>query len=221
MRNKFEEKLLDLNNLLISMGGMVEKSINNAHKALITSDIELAHEIIIAEEDVNQIEKDIESLCMKLLLQQQPVAKDLRLISATLKMITDMERIGDQSADIANIIIDLNQLGELKYIETLTNIPKMANEVSQMVVKSVNSYIARSVDMAYEVIASDKIINDLFKKAKIKLMKIIREENTDGEEVIGLLMIAKYLERIGDHSKNIAEWVIYSITGQHKKHNLF
>ncbi len=221
MREMFEKKLEKINASLIEMGALVEKSIVDANKALLTRDASLALEIVKNEAEVNDLEKDIESRCMKLLLQQQPVARDLRVISATLKIITDLERIGDQSADIANIIIKLNKLDKLVHIENLEYIPKMASEASKMVTKSIDSYVNKDLELANKVISDDELIDSLFKEVKKKIKKIIKDELDDGEEIINLLMIAKYLERIADHATNIAEWVIFAITGIHKERNVF
>ncbi len=221
MRSRFEKKLNLLNDSLIQMGALIEKAIHDSIKALTTSDMELAQETIELDEEINQMEKDIESLCMKLLLQQQPVAKDLRLISSALKIITDMERIGDQSADIAKRTIELYKLSDLKYIKDISIIPKMGEKTRKMVTMSIDSFVKRDVDLAEKVIATDVEVNQLFKEAKLKLIDIIRKDGNDGEEALELLMVAKYFERIGDHATNIAEWVIFSITGIHNRKKVF
>lgn len=212
MRNRFDRQLEQLNNELIEMGTLIERAIEMAVKALIKQDIESAKEAIDFDAEVDNQEKTIESLCMKLLLQQQPVAKDLRLISSALKMITDMERIGDQAADISEITISLSKE---KYIKDLEHISQMAKETTVMVVKSVEAFVNRDVELAKEVIDMDDVVDDLFDQIKKELIGLINQNVENGEQAVDLLMIGKYFERIGDHATNIAEWVIYSITGEH------
>lgn len=212
MRNRFDRQLEQLNNELIEMGTLIERAIEMAVKALIKQDIESAKEAIDFDAEVDNQEKTIESLCMKLLLQQQPVAKDLRLISSALKMITDMERIGDQAADISEITISLSKE---KYIKDLEHISQMAKETTVMVVKSVEAFVNRDVELAKEVINMDDVVDDLFDQIKKELIGLINQNVENGEQAVDLLMIGKYFERIGDHATNIAEWVIYSITGEH------
>ncbi len=221
MRNRFEEKLSILNDTLIEMGALIEKAIKDSILALRECDLNLAKKTIALDEEINQIEKEIESQCMKLLLQQQPVARDLRLISAALKIITDMERIGDQSADIAKRTIELKNIAELKYIKNLSIIPKMGEITADMVTKSIDSFVKRDISLAENVIETDIQVNRLFKEAKQKIIDIIHEDKNDGEEAVELLMVAKYFERIGDHATNIAEWVIFSITGAHRDVSVF
>lgn len=212
MRNRFDRQLEQLNNELIEMGTLIERAIEMAVKALIKQDVESAKEAIDFDAEVDNQEKTIESLCMKLLLQQQPVAKDLRLISSALKMITDMERIGDQAADISEITISLSKE---KYIKDLEHISQMAKETTVMVVKSVEAFVNRDVELAKEVINMDDVVDDLFDQIKKELIGLINQNVENGEQAVDLLMIGKYFERIGDHATNIAEWVIYSITGEH------
>lgn len=212
MRNKFEEQLLVLNNMLIEMGGLIETAIALATQALKNQDVEIAKKAIDFDGDIDQKEKDIEALCLKLLLQQQPVAKDLRLISAALKMITDMERIGDQSADISEITI---MLAGTPYIKKLEHIPQMAAATVKMVTESIDAFVKRDLDLAYAVIEYDDVVDDLFNSIKFDLIELIRTDSANGEQAIDLMMIAKYFERIGDHATNIAEWVVFSITGRH------
>ena len=190
MRNRFDRQLVQLNNELIEMGGMIEKAISDTVKALVNQDIELASNVIEYDEEIDHQEREIEQLCLKLLLQQQPVAKDLRLISAALKMITDMERIGDHATDISEITM-------------------------VMLVQSVEAFVNKDMDKARAVIAHDDVVDDLFNKVKAELIAMIHEDVNAGEQASDLLMAAKYFERIGDHATNISEWVIFSITGQH------
>ena len=180
---------------------------------MINQDVELAKNAIAFDNEIDEQEKEIENLCLKLLLQQQPVARDLRLISAALKMITDMERIGDHAADISEITI---QLSNEKYIKKLEHISQMAKETTVMVVKSIDAFVSKNLDLAHEVIESDDVVDDLFDKVKNELIELINKDTKNGEQATDLLMIAKYFERIGDHATNIAEWVIFSITGEHK-----
>ncbi|MDD2215609.1 MAG: phosphate signaling complex protein PhoU [Eubacteriales bacterium] len=214
MRSRFDTQLEQLNTELIRMGTLIESSIYSAVKALINQDKEQARKAILADQEVDQKEKDIESLCLKLLLQQQPVAGDLRLISAAMKMITDMERIGDQAADISEIAI---YLADDPYVKKLETIPQMAQETINMVSDSIDAFVRRDLDLAESVIAADDIVDDLFVTVKNDLITLIHENADTGSQAMDLLMIAKYFERIGDHATNIAEWVKFSITGKHKE----
>ncbi len=212
MRNRFDRQLVQLNNELIEMGGMIEKAISDTVKALVNQDIELASNVIEYDEEIDHQEREIEQLCLKLLLQQQPVAKDLRLISAALKMITDMERIGDHATDISEITIELSKES---YIKKLDHIQQMAKETMVMLVQSVEAFVNKDMDKARAVIVHDDVVDDLFNKVKAELIAMIHEDVNAGEQASYLLMAAKYFERIGDHATNISEWVIFSITGQH------
>lgn len=212
MRNRFDRQLVQLNNELIEMGGMIEKAISDTVKALVNQDIELASNVIEYDEEIDHQEREIEQLCIKLLLQQQPVAKDLRLISAALKMITDMERIGDHATDISEITIELSKES---YIKKLDHIQQMAKETMVMLVQSVEAFVNKDMDKARAVIVHDDVVDDLFNKVKAELIAMIHEDVNAGEQASDLLMAAKYFERIGDHATNISEWVIFSITGQH------
>ena len=212
MRNRFDRQLVQLNNELIEMGGMIEKAISDTVKALVNQDIELASNVIEYDEEIDHQEREIEQLCLKLLLQQQPVAKDLRLISAALKMITDMERIGDHATDISEITIELSKES---YIKKLDHIQQMAKETMVMLVQSVEAFVNKDMDKARTVIVHDDVVDDLFNKVKAELIAMIHEDGNAGEQASDLLMAAKYFERIGDHATNISEWVIFSITGQH------
>lgn len=213
MRNRFDRQLEELNDELIEMGTMIEKAIETAAKALISQDSELAKTVIEGDEQVDRQERIIENLCLKLLLQQQPVAKDLRLISSALKMITDMERIGDQAADISELTI---MLSETKYIKKLEHIQQMAKETMVMLVESIDAFVNKDMLKAQSVIDADDKVDELFAEVKKELIKMIHEDINCGEQASDLLMIAKYFERIGDHTTNIAELVIFSITGEHK-----
>lgn len=211
MRNKFDMQLELLNEQLTRMGELCELAINRVTKALVEGNLEQAKKVMAADEEIDQMEKDIERLCLKLLLQQQPVAKDLRQISAALKMITDMERIGDQTADIAEIIISagMSEAGDVKKIE------EMSAGVARMVNDSVTAYVERDLELARKVMEADDNIDRLFDDIRSSIINLIAEGNR-GEQGVDLIMIAKYLERIGDHATNIAEWVEFSITGVHK-----
>lgn len=214
MRNRFDRQLAELNGDLIQMGHMIEQAIEMAIAALNNRDIEQAKKAIEFDEEINEGEREIENLCFKLLLQQQPVARDLRVISAALKMITDMERIGDQAADISEVTIHLSRSG---YKKDLEHIRKMATETTYMVVRSVEAYVEKDKAKAKEVIAHDDVVDELFLKSRKDVIDIIHNNAEEGECATDLLMIAKYFERIGDHACNIAEWVIFSITGNHAK----
>ena len=211
MRTKFEEQLAQLNNMLVEMGGMIENSITLTTQALLEQNVEIANQVIVNEDDIDKIEKDIEALCLKLLLQQQPVAKDLRQISAVLKMITDMERIGDHASDISEIVI---MMAGSPYIKKPVRIPKMAEASIKMVTESIDAFVKKDIELAKSVIAYDDVIDDLFDEVKFDLIERLRSGNPNSEQIIDFLMISKYFERIGDHASNIAEWVIFSITGQ-------
>ncbi len=209
MRSKFDQQLDLLNKEMISMGALCENAIALSVKALDTGDLSIAEQVPDISEQIDQKEREIESLCMKLLLQQQPVASDLRIISSALKMITDMERIGDQSADIAEII----RTAKISADNDTLHINDMALAVIKMVTDSIDAFVKKNVDLAKAVIEYDDVVDRYFDEIKNKLIDRFSMHNTDGEWTIDLLMIAKYFERIGDHSTNIAEWVLFSITG--------
>ena len=213
MRNRFDQQLDMLNNDLLKMGALIERSIENATQALSRQDVEAAKAAIAADHEVDQKEREIESLCLKLLLQQQPVAKDLRLISAALKMITDMERIGDQAADISGIV---NYIAGEPYIKELVHLPQMGQRAIDMVRGSLDAYVNKDLELARKVMGMDDAIDKLFDVVKDELITHIRTDASAGSQAIDLLMIAKYYERIGDHAQNIAEWVEYALTGKHK-----
>ena len=195
------------------MGELCEEAIGKATTALKEGNMEQAEKVRIADEEIDQAETDIERLCLRLLLQQQPVARDLRQISAALKMITDMERIGDQASDIAEIIITEDK----SEAQDIPMIIKMSEAASKMVRDSVNAYVEKDLDLARKVMENDDVVDELFEEVKTTLINFIAEnKGLQGVEAIDLFMVAKYLERIADHATNIAEWVEFSITGIHK-----
>lgn len=208
MRNRFDSQLELLNTELIEMGALCEELIKLSKKALTENEdyLEMAR---AREVEVDRMESDIESLCMKLLLKQQPVARDLRSVSSALKMISDMERIGDQSLDIIEIAEYVKNCNK----ENKKCIEDMAKAAGKMVSDSVEAFVRKDQQLAKEVIASDDIVDELFDDMKKNLIQAISKETADGEMYIDLIMIAKYYERIGDHATNIAEWVLYSLTG--------
>ena len=213
MRSRFDEQLALLNKEMIEMGALCEEVIALASKALTEADPELAKKVAPLDAEIDQKERNIESLCLKLLLQQQPVARDLRQISAALKMITDMERIGDQAEDIAEII----QFLAGRSAENDDLLREMARSTIHMVTESVDAYVKRDTMLAETVIAEDDVVDNAFDEVKRRLIDKITAHPEDGEYALDLLMIAKYFERIGDHATNIAEWVIFSVTGVHKE----
>ena len=212
MRNRFDEQLLLLNNKMIEMGAMCESLISFTSAALLSGNTKDACEVREKGHEIDRMEREIEAICLKLLLQQQPVAKDLRQISAALKMITDMERIGDQAEDIAEII---PFLGGRTGAE-LEDFKMMADATCKMVTDSIDAYVKHDLDLAQLVIEHDDVVDDCFFRLKETLINMLSENKADGEYAIDLLMIAKYFERIGDHATNIAEWVEFSVTGNHK-----
>lgn len=212
MRSRFDEQLCLLNKKMIEMGAECESIIARSAKALLEGNAQEARKVKEQGAKIDQMEREIESVCLKLLLQQQPVAKDLRVISAALKMITDMERIGDQAEDIAEIIPFLNgRTGEECHA-----IRTMAEATIQMVTDSVDAYVKQDVLLAKSVADHDDVVDDAFDRVKQTLIRMVSENTADGEYALDLLMIAKYFERIGDHAVNISEWVEFSVTGVHK-----
>ena len=212
IRSRVDEQLELLNRELIEMGALCERAISMAARALMSGDTALAAQITPLDGEIDQMERDVESRCLKLLLQQQPVAKDLRQVSAALKMVTDMERIGDQASDIAEIIGFLKGRGG----EDCAFIGQMGEATIRMVSGSIDAFVRRDTKLADEVIAHDDIVDAYFLKVKTALIQYIAASPDDGEYALDLLMIAKYFERIGDHAVNIAEWVLFSVTGVHK-----
>ncbi|MBR6531061.1 MAG: phosphate signaling complex protein PhoU [Clostridia bacterium] len=212
MRSRFDEQLSLLNKKMIEMGALCEELIARVAKALLSGDIESTRQAKVQGNEIDQMERELESICLKLLLQQQPVARDLRVISAALKMITDMERIGDQAEDIAEIIPFLGGRTGAEF----EDFKLMAETACEMVTDSIDAYVNQDTELAKAVAEKDDIIDNAFRRMKSTLIKMIGETGADGEYAIDLLMIAKYFERIGDHATNIAEWVEFSVTGIHK-----
>ena len=210
MRIRFDEQLKQLNKEMINMGTMIEKSIGDAVKALMKQDVELAQKVMAGDEEIDRTERKIEDLCLRLLLQQQPVARDLRNISAALKMVTDMERIGDQATDIAEIL----NTGSVHVPVTAIPLQEMADYAMHMVNDSVTAYVEEKSDLAKKVISSDDILDNLFNKVRNALDQNTMDFSSD--EVLDLLMISKYYERIGDHATNIGEWAEFSVDGIHR-----
>ncbi len=214
MRNQFEMMLVELNNMLIKMGALCETAISLAVEALLNNDISLSERVFETEREIDRIERDIESHCMRLIMRQQPVAGDLRAISSALKMITDMERIGDQAADITALLkyCDLRNAGT----RCQSDIKQMAVAAIKMVTDSIDAFVHADLKTAEKVISEDNFVDDLFIKIKCDIINLISENAAEGETAFDIVMIAKYLERIGDHAVNVAEWVVFSITGKHK-----
>ena len=216
MRSKFDEQLLQLNHEMIEMGALCEEVIALSSQALTEGDTALATKVAPLDSEIDHKEREIENLCLKLLLRQQPVARDLRQISAALKMITDMERIGDQAEDIAEII---TTLGGRTGAEC-RDIRVMAEATIKMVTDSVDAYVRQDLSLARAVIEYDDVVDEAFCRVKGTLIAMIAQNTADGEYALDLLMIAKYFERIGDHAVNIAEWVEFSVTGEHKSDSM-
>ena len=213
MRITYEHELEELNKCLRDMAMMVEKAIEQTFVAFEDQNYTMAEDVIKGDRNVNDMERAIESRCLSLILRQQPVARDLRQISAALKMITDMERIGDQASDIAEIIITEDK----SEAQDIPMIIKMSEAASKMVRDSVNAYVEKDLDLARKVMENDDVVDELFEEVKTTLINFIAEnKGLQGVEAIELIMVAKYLERIADHATNIAEWVEFSITGIHK-----
>lgn len=214
MGNWFHDELDALNTHLLEMGSMIEYAIETGVQAMEQRNAELARTIVSYDREIDQKEREIESQCLKLLLRQHPVARDLRFISAALKMVTDMERVGDQAADISEIVSYIAQEG---YIKQLEHIPKMAEKAVHMVKRAVDAFINRDLDLARAVIDMDDEVDGLFDVIKRELIELIHQNSDMGAQALDLLMIAKYFERIGDHAVNIAEWVEFAITGTHNE----
>ena len=212
MRNKFDSQLEKLNLELITMGALCEDAISASVKGFLDDDDALCQKVVETEDEINRKERDIESICMKLLLEQQPVARDLRVISSALKMISDMERIGDFAADIAEIVTKGGRTGTGYHIEL---IDRMGRAVIRMVDEAVLSFTNSDLELAKKVCKSDDEVDNLFNGAKNVLLDCIRNDEKLAERALDLMLVSKYLERIGDHATNIAEWVIFSITGVH------
>lgn len=216
MRNKFDQQLETLHVELIKMGALCEDAISGTVSALEKNSEDVIQNVFHLETEIDQKERDIEALCMKLLLQQQPVASDLRVVSAAMKMISDMERIGDQAADIAEI----TRYVQLSTLREIAPVDKMAKAAVRMVTNAIDSFIKRDLTLAGRVIGSDDIVDELFSSNRKCLIEYIAKHPEDSENCLDMLMIAKYFERIGDHAANIAEWVEFSITGVYKGETL-
>ena len=212
MRRRFDDQLDQLHKELISMGALCEEAICLSVRALKEGDPQLAASAIPLDSEIDRMERSIENRCLRLLLQQQPVAKDLRQITAAMKMITDLERIGDQAADIGSIVHHLNG----RSVKPCMPLIPMAEAAMRMVTGSVDAYVKRDSGSARAVIGQDDAVDEYFERVKDYLIDIIANSPEEGEYALDLLMIAKYLERIGDHATNIAEWVLFSVTGVHK-----
>ena len=208
MRNKFDEQLLELNQEMTKMGNMIEESISKAVEALYKRDNDLAKQIMESDTKIDRAQKKIEDICFNLLIQQQPVARDLRNITAAMKMVTDMERIGDHAADISEMSL---YIGEGRDLPKFEHINQMASETVMMLNWSIEAYVSKDRQKANEVISHDDVVDRLFDEVKQDIIKLIQEKPQEGEEATDLLMVAKYFERLGDHATNIAEWVIYSL----------
>ena len=213
MRRKLDEQLNQLNDALIEMGEIVKQAIAKAEKALIEQDVELAQSIISSDDEIDNKEKEIESMCLKIILQQQPVASDLRLVSAVLKIITDLERIGDHATDISEITL---LLAGKQFIKKLEHIPQMAAATMRMLTDSIDAFVKKDLELANDVIIYDEVVDNLFDMVKKDLIELIKENADNGDQAIDLIMVAKYFERIADHATNVAEWVVFSLTGVYK-----
>lgn len=217
MRNKFEREMAELNADVIKMSNFIEVTILKAMEALKTQDKLLAQDVYENDYKANELEYKIEKKSLRILLTEQPVAKDLRTISTALKMITDMERICDQGADIAEIVMsfqgDINEGNDLLH--------EMADKCVKMVMKAIDSFVNHDLALANAVIDSDDEVDRLFLEVRKGLIEAIKTDASNGELWIDYLMIAKYLERIGDHAQNIAEWVVFNITGVRKQKRIF
>ncbi|WP_026658024.1 phosphate signaling complex protein PhoU [Butyrivibrio sp. AC2005] len=208
MRSKFDEQLSELNQQMIEMGNKIVSNIKMAIEALVSRDVDKARAIMESDEEIDHLQKVIEGICFNLLIQQQPVARDLRTVTAAMKMVTDMERIGDHAADISEMTI---LMGENSQIDKFRHIQEMANETMIMLFNSIEAYVEKDVDKAGEVIEHDDVVDDLFVQAKKDVIQLILNSPEEGEEATDILLIAKFFERIGDHATNIAEWVIFSL----------
>lgn len=218
MRNRFDEQLELLHAELIGMGSLCEQVISKTYHVIQDQSLDAAKQIRKSDSMIDQKEKDIERLCFKLLLQQQPVAKDLRKISAALKMITDMERIGDQASDIAEIVETgtLSGAQSASFKQSQACLGEMAEATIHMVTSSIDAYVKQDLKIAQDVIDYDDVVDNLFVDIRTQLIGEINGDSLSKEQALDMLMIAKYYERIGDHATNIAEWVEFSITGEHR-----
>jgi len=213
MRKRFEDQLNELNRMINRMGEYLDESLTMTVKALVSRDVQLAQKSISLDLTIDELEKEIETLCLRLLMQQQPVASDLRIVSSALKIITDMERVGDHAADISE---NVAYMAKEDYTPHLEDMLKMADIVTQMVKDSIRAYVQKNLELAQGVLTQDDKVDALFLKVKLELIDKMRKDTINGEQAIDLMMNAKYLERIGDHAENIAEWVEFTITGIHR-----
>ena len=211
MREYYTAQLETLNTNMIQMGALCEDAISAAIQSLLEDDRAIAKKVADTELEIDQMERDIERQCMRLLLMQQPVATDLRVVSSALRMIADLERIGDQAFDIA----DITKSGSFQGFSGKVHIKEMAKAAIHMVTDSVDSYVNQDVQLAKRVTEEDDVVDELFLKVRRELAELIHTDQNASEQALDLLMIAKYLERIGDHAVNVSEWVIYSVTGKH------
>ena len=212
MRDKFQQQLQQLNEDLIEMGALCKEAVADAMTALLHSDKQARQKAFLTEYEIDNKEREIENLCMKLLLQQQPVARDLRNISAALKMISDMERIGDQASDIA----DITKFLENSELTQHVHIQQMAESAMSMLTESIDAFVRKDLLLARKVMKEDNTVDDLFNQIKLEVIQEIAQNPDEGELCVDMMMVAKYFERIADHVVNIAEWVEFSITGQHR-----
>lgn len=218
-RKLFDEQLAQLKELLIKMGELNCEAIADAVGALEKQDVDLAGKTKAVERQVDEKEQQIERLCLKIILKQQPVASDLLFVTSAMKMITDMERIADQAVDISELVV---KMSKLPYADAVKEIPEMADRVQEMVKNAAKSFVERDGELAKAVCRADDAVDDLFDLVKKRLTTIVHkdiDEDDNGEQALDMLMIAKYLEKIGDHASNIAEWVLFMLTGEHKKLN--
>lgn len=213
VRNSFDKELENLQNLMIKMATLVEESIENSIIALKEQDSELAQQIYENDDVIDDLENKIEKLCLNLIARQQPLAKDLRTISTSLKIITDLERIADQAADISELTI---RMAKKKYFKAIVDIPIMANLAKEMVTKAIECYTKQDIDLAKDVCKSDDKVDNMFSKIVLELINAIKNSPETTEQATDLMFVVKYLERIGDHATNIAEWVVYNVTGSHE-----
>ncbi len=212
VRHSFDKELEHLHELMVQMSGLVEESIENSILALKKQDIELAKKVYQSDDEVDELESKIEKICINLIARQQPLAKDLRAISTALKIITDLERIADHAADIAELTI---RMSNMKYVKPLVDIPLMAELAKKMVIRSIDAYIKQDINIAKDVCDSDDEVDDLFSKIVLELINIMKNNPETVEQATDFMFIVKYLERIGDHATNIAEWVVFNVTGTH------
>lgn len=222
MRLRFDEQLQRLNYEMILMGSLIERAIETAGELIETRDLEKAHKLKEGDSEIDRKEREIETMCLRLILMQQPVASDLRIISAALKMITDMERIADQASDIAEILTMPHEGEQLPFPP---HMQQMATATAKMVREAIDAYVARDHVLARKVMADDDVVDELFDKVKLDILEMLNQaclvgSTVDGVQLLDMLMIAKYFERSADHAVNIAEWVEYALTGRYKGERL-